>query len=308
MRAFVCLPLVVAACTQAATVTQTGVVPAPRPLGYDGQPLAKQMRVEGRYGRALTELEPKDDRPSGNYIARDHLGFSLRTRSPMSPNTDVGASVDIAWSKGAEPVNTGLDAKPDDAAWSAMMGARHSIPVGEQMRVGLALDMGFVVVPVRVGGSRVEHDPAFAAAFAIVPSWRSGPLALFGGIHIVSEVDVPRTLVVDDSSDAPEARADGAAVIFAAGASVELDSGLHLRGQIAKPMSSEYADHGVQIDLGLAFDFGAPARPAPPAPAPAPYGPPPYYPPPPPAPAPLPSPYTPLPPPPASPYPPPPGG
>lgn len=246
------------ACTHAATVTQTGVVPAPRPLAYDGQPLGKPLRLEARYTRVLTALEPNDDRPTGDYIARDHVGFAVRRQAPGSPGTDVGAAVDLAWAKAADAANTGLPAAPKDAAWSVTVGARHAIAVAPDVRVGLGVDLGFVTVPIRMDGSSTERDEALTMGACVVPSWRSGPLAVFGGLHVVSEVDVPRTLVVDDSSDAPEARADGAAVVLAAGASIELDSGVHLQGQLAKPLASEYGDHGVQLDLALGFDLGAP--------------------------------------------------
>jgi hypothetical protein len=36
-----------------------------------------------------------------------------------------------------------------------------------------------------------------------------------------------------------------------------LDSGLRVAAQLARPTASAYADHGVQLNLGVGFDFGA---------------------------------------------------
>jgi hypothetical protein len=157
-----------------------------------------------------------------------------------------------------------------------------------------------------MGGTGVERDEAPVLQLGVVPSFRSGPVALFGGLHVTSEVYVPSTLVVEDSFDAPEARGEGAAVIATAGVSLTTSSGMHLLAQIAKPMASEFADHGMQLDLSIGFDLGtkptrAPAPPpAYPYPPPYPYPPAPY----PPAPYP-PAPYPPAPYPPPAPAPPP---
>ena len=297
--------LALAACTTTNVVTQTGIVPAPRGLAYDGQPLPKGSRVEGRYTSVVQELAQTDEHPTGNYVSRDHLGVAFRTSAPQSPATEIGVEVDTAWSRRAEPTRPGLDAPPSDAAWSFVAGARHSLAVGPQVRIGLGVDLGLVSVPVRVGSSDTERDEAPIFRLGVVPSYRAGPIALFGGLHVASEIEVPAALVIEDSFDAPEARAEGVAVIATGGVSYTTPSGLYLLAQVAKPMASELAEHGLQLDLAIGFDLGTkpqrapdpapppayPPYPYPPAPYPYPPAPAPYPHPPAPSPVPAPNPY-----------------
>jgi hypothetical protein len=288
--------LALLACTHSATtVSQTGIVPAPRPLAYDGQPLARPVRLEGRYTSVVEKLEPDNGRPSGDYVARDHLGAAVRFAPPFMSSTDIGIAIDTAWSRRSEPVNSDLPERPHQTAWSMVFGIRHSVPISPELRLGVGVDMGFLIAPVRVGGSsESESDGALIASLGVVPSYRTGNFTLFGGFHLVSEVNVPRTLVVDDSFDAPEAEAEGGALVLSGGASINIESGMHVMAQLAKPFSSEFADHGVQVDFMLAFDLGRtepraaprpvyqPVNPQYP-PATYPYPPPPTYPYPPPA-------------------------
>jgi hypothetical protein len=278
-----------AACTSSAsTVTQTGVVPAPRALPYDGQPLDKAYRIEGRLVEVVETVEPGDAN-SGNYYAKTYSDISYRKARGAF---DAGATLSIAWTHDAEPGSAGLGPPPSqDTALSFTFGARHAFSLADTMRLGVGFDMGFATVPVRLDGGS-ERDEAFLFDLSLVPSYRAGPVAIFGGLHIQSEVNVPRALVVDDSFDAPEAEADGGAVVIAAGASYHAPGGLVIIGQLARPTGSSYAEHGLQVDLTFAFDFGEPEPPRPPGPPQPPPG---YY---------YPPPGQPYPPPPGQPYPP----
>jgi hypothetical protein len=287
-------------CTNSASaVTQAGTTPAPRPHAYDGQPLDKPMRVEGRFAQVVTPIEETGNTYAGNYISRTYSGFGIRGGHD---NTDVGLETELAWTSGAEPIAPDLAPPPSsDYALSMVMSGRHSLPINEQFRLGIAFGMGFVSAPVRANGVDKGHDEAGFLDFGVVPSWRQGPFVVFGGMNFTSEVAVPKIVIADDDFDTPEARASGSALVLSAGATMIFDSGLRITGQFAQPVGSEYARHGLQVDLVFGFEFGE-------KPAPRPAGPPPpppgyYYPPPPgapgaPPPAPAPAP-TPPPPPPA---------
>jgi hypothetical protein len=267
----------VAACATTHTVSQVGVVPAGRPMPYDGQPLAHGFRIEGRETTVVTHLEPNGNTSSGAYVAREYTGGALRVGHG---NTDAGLEVDLGWVKGSEPVDSSLGPRPDaDVVSTFLMSVRHSFELAPHVRLGTGFAFGFVDVPIALGGANTEHDGAAAVQLAVVPSYRSGPLVLFGGLDIVSEVDVPRTVVASDPFDTPEARAQGGSVVVSAGASVVFDSGLRLTAQLARPTGSDLAHQGLQLDLGVAFDFGQPPalHREPPHP---PYYPPPAYPPP----------------------------
>ena len=260
------------ACATTHTVSQVGVVPAGRPMPYDGQPLARGVRVEGRTATVVTHLEPTGNTSNGAYVAREYTGGALRVGHG---NTDLGLEVELGWVQGSEAIAPDLGARPDSiAVTSFLFAARHSFELAPHLRLGTGLAVGAVDVPVRLDGGGTEHDGAAAIQLALVPSYRSGPLVAFAGLNIVSEVEVPRTVVASNPFDTPEARAGGGAVVLSAGASFVFDSGLRLTGQLARPTGSDAAHQGLQLDVGLAFDFGQP--PALPRPPPRP----PYYPPP----------------------------
>jgi len=253
------------------TVTQVGVVPAVRPMAYDGQPL-DGTRIEGRSTTVLTDVDAEDEGGnSGLYVARHHSSVAIRGGRY---NTDVGLELDAAWVKGSQPISPGLGPRPGgDAAIGIQFAARHSFPIDEQFRVGAGMTVGWVNVPIRVGNNaNSERDEAAQWALAVVPSWRTGNLTLFAGAALALEVDVPGALVVDDSFDAPEAHSAGGVFVLSAGGTMSFDSGLRLTGQLARPVGGQIADYGAQLDLMIGFDFGARGSappPAPPAPPPA---------------------------------------
>ncbi len=271
------LPLSMAACVQSSyAVTQAGLVPAPRALPYDGQPLDRSARLEGRVSTAIAPTEDAvDSGDSGNLVARHHAGVAARKRLGSS-NTDIGLEFDTAFVDGADPVQAGLGPAPETGgAWQLTWGIRHSLRLADDVRLGVGFTMGFAEVPVRVGAAQTESDTAGIYQFGLVPSWRRGPLVAFGSMTISSEVDVPRVIIANDSFDTPQARAAGGVLILAAGATYELSDSLRLTGRLAQPTGSSIASYGPQLDLVLGFDLGdAPRSRAPGPSAPPPTGPP----------------------------------
>jgi hypothetical protein len=287
LRASLLLPgaLVAAACMQTRTVEQVGTVPALRAMPYDGQPVERGARLEGRSTTVVTDVSagPEGDN-SAIYVARHHASLAVRGGYR---GLDTGFELDLAWVRGARPIHPGLGPPPDaDVAIGVSFPVRYSVSLAEELRLGVGVTMGVVSVPIRYSG-RTERDEAGTFALALVPSWRAGNLVLFGGLAFASEIDVPGRLVVDSSFDVPEARAAGGGVVLSAGATAVFASGLRLTGQVARPTTTRIADHGVQVDLLLGFELGEPRRsrglgigdPAPP-PGPHPPAPPPDPPPP----------------------------
>jgi hypothetical protein len=134
---------------------------------------------------------------------------------------------------------------------------RRSLRTSESFAIGLAGDIGWLRVPILLGGKERDQNSAGIFRGAIIPSWRSGPLAVFGGLHLTNDFEVPATTTIDEDHSS-EARASGYAAFVTAGASVELGGGLKLATQVAKPFGST-APHGVQLDVVLGFELGEPA-------------------------------------------------
>lgn len=256
------------------TVTQAGTTPAPRAMLYDGQPLDRAGRAEIRSTTVVTPVGD-GDKESGNFVARQHSDLSLRG---ARGNSDFGMQLGAAWTKGSEAASPNLGPKPDaSAAITVKVAGHHSFQLNDQFRLGVGFATGMVSVPIVISANpgNTERDEALDFELALVPSYRVGPLAVFGGFNITSEAYVPRAILVDDSYDVPEATTDGA-VVLSAGASYTLPNGLYLMGQLAKPVS-DLAEHGLQLDVSIGFNFGTKPAPRPAMPPPPPY----YYPPPP---------------------------
>lgn len=260
-----------AACvTEAYTVTQAGTVPAPRAMAYDGQPLDRDLRIEGRASTALTATEGGPDAAeSGNFVARHHAGLAVRKRLGHGA-TDVGFELDTAFIGDSDPLQAGLGPRPDGSGpWSFTANVRHAVRLSDTMRLGVGLQLGLVDAPVRVAAAETERDSAALFAFALVPSWRRGPVTAFGSVTFASEVDVPRQVLANDDWDTPEVHADGAAVVVAVGTTYTFADGLRLTARLAQPTGSDAARYGAQADLTIGFDFGAPAGARPAAPPPS---------------------------------------
>jgi hypothetical protein len=235
--------------------TQAGLVPAPRAMPYDGQPI-EGSRVEGRHTTIVEPVDPDGDPDSGAYVASHHTGVALRHGRT---GTEVGVEVDVAWASGASPTAEGIEPPPDGiGAWSLVFGARHSIVLSDQLRLGVGSSVGVVRVPIRLDGGPTETDDAATFQLALVPSWRSGPVTAFAGVTLAGEIRVPRSL--GPGSTEPNASGDRSAVVLSAGTSIALDGGTHLTLQLAQPMGSDLTDD-LQLDLRLGFDFGG-SRPA----------------------------------------------
>jgi hypothetical protein len=204
----------------------------------------------------VTPLAPSSE-PGGNaaYVARDTVGGGLFGRRG---DGELGVSVDAARSRSALPVSRGLtDPVPEDPAYSLVFHLRRSFRTSESFAIGLAGDVGWLRVPILLGGQDREQDSAGIFRAAIIPSWRSGALAVFGGLHLTNDFEVPATTTIDEDHSS-EAFASGYAAFATAGASVELGGGLKLATQVAKPFAST-TPHGVQVDVVLGIELGAPA-------------------------------------------------
>lgn len=260
-KAFVvCMGMVglVAGCEYSYRQRQVGLVPPPRPATYDGQPMTRSVRVEGHASRVVTPLQPASaSTGSSTYVARDTIGGGLFVRAGTA---ELGVSLDAARSRSAVPAGPMVtDPVPEGPAYAMVFALRHALRASESVSVGLSGELGLVRVPILLGGNSRSSDTTGLYRGAIVPSWRSGALALFGGLHITNDIEVPSTVTVDSDSGA-EASASGAVFIASAGASVRIGDSLKLSTQIAKPFAST-ADHGVQLDVVLGFELGDPAPP-----------------------------------------------
>lgn len=243
--------------------SQRGTVATPRAARHDGQPMTRKVRLEGHLGTTVSSaidarpaalLAPDD---SGAAVTRHEGGGAVRVR--VNEVIALGVEVDGAWSPSAtNRAGTPLTA-PDAPILAGALTVRASHPLGNGVALGWAVDLGAQAVPVdRVDITPTESArPSTALArFALVPTIRRGPVAVFGSIGYATDADVPAE--VDSSSG--QARAvvtnTSGALVVAAGATFDLGRGLRLSTRIGDAFAGAVpaGHYGPQVDVGLAVD------------------------------------------------------
>ncbi len=249
--------------TDSYTFNQRGTVAAPRAALHDGQPLSQKVRIEGHGSSTIHSAI--DDRADGGpdtggsaaAVTQKQVGGAIRFRS--GENVDFGVEIDGAWSPTASTRDGATVAAPENAVVDVAFAVRGSTrPNGNGVRLGWVANLGGSSSPiVRDNSGYVSRDEAFLFRAALVPSFRTGIVTLFGSFGISTEADVPRTVYVDGNEDDPgvQANTTGGAFTVAAGASIDLGNGARLTGRVGDALNSE-GNYGGQVDVGLAFDVG----------------------------------------------------
>lgn len=261
--ALAALPLVACVSLEPVNVTQHGLIAAPRPASYDGQPMSTNARVEGHLSTArLRTFDGVGD--SGAAVARHQAGGALRMK--VGANADLGVEGDAAWSasettlSGDSSASSGVPAAAVVDAAFALRGSTGSGPT----RVGFALAVGLTSVPIhRQGqpGTQYSRDETGLVRVAIVPSHRIDNVTLYASVGGASQADVKEvfTWYPDTSSDsvpAVVAHVTDFVLTAAAGATFDLGN-VRLTAQIgdAIGMDTHFGPQlmaGVEIDLGTA--------------------------------------------------------
>ena len=265
LLAFLVLPVV--ACVPAPyTVTQHGLISAPRAASYDGQPLRTSAQFEAHASTTrVTGLGRTAD--SGAAVAQHSAGGSLR--EAINHTTDFGAEVDGAWSatdatlSGDSSVSTGV---PVAAVIDAALALRTSVEIDARTRVGFALAMGLSSNPIHregTGGGSYDRDESLLVRAALVPSYKLDQgLTLYASIGGSTQADIKETfVVVPDSTSNNDpgvvSEADQIVLTLAAGATIDVGERTHVMAQLAGALGRD-ATFGPQLLAGLAFDLGMP--------------------------------------------------
>lgn len=264
------------------TVHQRGTVTAPRVAHDDGQPMRTPYRLEVHGGTFAADPTPsftgaalRSAEDGGQEaVARHQAGGSVRAR--ISDTADVVVEAEGAWSPRDTTVEGAPIAAPERPVMSLTTGLRMPKQVTEGLSIGLAFDLGVSLVPIQreietettsgwdvprpitTHSSDLVTDPALLARATVVPSYRAGRVTVFGAVGVASETVVPG-VVTTDGGDGPGAEAGigGAAVVAAAGATVELGEGGRLMARVGDAFSMRAAggNYGPQVDVGLSFDL-----------------------------------------------------
>lgn len=264
LLALLVLP-VVACIPSPYTVTQHGLISAPRPASYDGQPMPTATRVEAHAATTrVADLGQAEN--SGAAVARHHAGGAVR--AGVNAQTDIGLEVDGAWSatestlSGDNSMSSGV---PDAAVLEGALALRTSLELNARMRLGLAAAFGMSSSPIHrdgTGAGEFSRDEALLVRAALVPSYRFDGVTLYGSLGgaTLSAIDETFTVVPDSgSSNDPGVVAEAKELAFTGsiGATVHVADRVHLTAQLAQTMS-EHTTFGPQLMAALAIDLGTP--------------------------------------------------
>lgn len=241
-------------------VTQHGLIGAPRPASYDGQPITGSTVIEGHASRTRIDVRTLSPQ-SGAAVAQMSAGGALRTA--VNPTTDLGIEVDAGWSATSTTL-AGADSEsrfvPRDGVIDAAIALRSSWPVSEGFRIGGALALGAESSPIQRFGAGRVRDESFLMRAALVPSYRTHGVTVFASFGIATEADVPEQFVVvpsDTASNDPGAVADVKSVVGTGAVGVTLDLGdrVHLTTQISEAAGGTVT-YGPQLTAGLTLELG----------------------------------------------------
>ncbi len=246
---------------------QEGTSAAPRAPIADGQPLETKARIQVHGGTVVgSTIEPgagervDPDASNQQAVSRRHAGAALQVRG--GGGLDFQFDVDGAWSPTATTVSGGAIDAPDAAVVSVTTGARLASPISDDVRLGVAIDIGGTSMPIRRSDSGdVERAVAFVGRMALVPSYRSGIVTVFGTAGLTTETEVPPTVTWDEleeSDPGVTAGVSGMAMVVGAGATVDAGNGARITARIGDTFSDHVRGgrYGTQVDVGLSFDLG----------------------------------------------------
>lgn len=260
--------LALAASANPNSFSQRGTVGTPRAARHDGQPLATKVRLEGHLGTTVrSAIAARDGAPlgpdgSGAAVAQNEGGAAVRVRANQV--LDLGVEVDAAWSPTATTRAGTPTVAPDAMAIDTAFTVRASHPLGDGVALGWAVDVGGHQVPVQrrdgtgttVPDGTVSRPLTLLARLSVVPSYRRGPVALYGSVGYASDSEVPAVIATANPDPGAVARNRDGALVMAAGLTFDLGRGTRLSTRVGDAFTSAVpaGHYGPQVDVGLAVD------------------------------------------------------
>ncbi|HEU5057324.1 MAG TPA: hypothetical protein VFU21_12395, partial [Kofleriaceae bacterium] len=274
-----------AACTTY-TVRRSALAPHIAPPMRNGQNLmgasAEAAVGASALGRAKDPVEGPDAN-AGLYIPRVEAVAALRKQ--VSSDFDLGVLYDHGFRRGAIATSEDQPEPNNGSVYGGGVTGFYSVPTGTPgLRVGIGLDLLLYSVPyveytTEVDGSysRVDHDRDSIGVYslAVVPSWSTGRVTLFGGGTVRNHPTIDKGDIeggVDPLFDEDDDVESGPPnFILSAGIDVELGQGIRAMALVYQPIDREPVKYAPTFGLGLTLPIGRykpPRREPPPPPQP----------------------------------------
>ena len=270
------------------TVRKSALAPHIAPPMRSGQNLMGAAAEASVGASALARAKNPVEGPDANaglYIPRVEVVAALRKR--ISEDMDLGLLYDHGFRRGAYATSEDQPEPKNGSTYGGGVTGFYSVPTGSPgLRVGIGLDLLMYSVPyvkytTEVDGTytRVEHDRESVGVYslAIIPSFRSGRVTLFGGGTVRNHPTIDKGDIeggIDPYlSDDDEVESGPPNFILSAGLDVELGQGIRAMAIVYQPVDKDPVDYGPTLGIGLTLPLGR-YKPPPPPPPPQPQ---PYY-------------------------------
>lgn len=271
-----------AACTTY-TVRKSALAPHMQPPMRSGQNLMGASAEAAVGASALARaVEPKEgkDANAGLYIPRVEVVAALRKR--VSEDMDLGLLYDHGFRRGAYATSEDQPEPNNGSVYGGGVTGFYSVAMGAPgFRVGIGLDLLMYSVPyvkytTEVDGSftRVEHDRDSIGVYslAVIPSWRSGRVTLFGGGTVRNhptidkgDIEGPIDPILDDDEEVESGPPN---FVVQAGVDFELGQGIRAMAIVYQPIDQSPVEYGPTLGIGITLPLGRYKPPPPPQPLP----------------------------------------
>lgn len=269
MRLSLLAALVVATGCQTYAQHRAALVPHAAPLTTDGQPLESLGEIALGASNLHDWAKPTAGNPDAGIAIPSTQGRgTLDFRA--SRYLAIGAVYERGFAAGSNPVSSSEPAIKNDDASGFGFHMTLSIPTGTPgLRVALATEIMSWQVPwvqyttciqnCNVPGfttSDTGYDSVTTLAVGLIPSYRSGPLTVFGGVTVRNHPTITEkveSIVADD----PTVQAGPVNVTLHAGAELEAGAGVRL-GLIAdQTVTRDPVVYGPSLAAMITIPFGS---------------------------------------------------
>jgi len=275
MRSRLVLILAVATGCQTYAVHRAALVPHATPLPIDGQPMSNPAELSLGASNVMDPASPSAGNPdAGDTVPTTQLRGSLSGR--VEPDISIGAVYERGLANTSHAVTSSQP--PIDNGDVAGYGVHltWSIPLGAPgWRLGMSSELLLWTVPwvqyttcvdgcgPSQGFTVMEKgtDTIATFALAVVPSYRTGRLTLFGGATARNHPTVTEKDLTDDPNSDADVRAGPFNLTLQAGASFDLGGGVRASMIVHQTVTRDPVSYGPSMAAMLAIPLGTNARP-----------------------------------------------
>jgi len=268
MRSVLVLVPLIAGCSVYAQ-HRAALVPHATGLPTDGQPMSSIAEVSVGADNLVDLIAPtKGDQTQGDVVPKEQLRGQAMFR--IGRNFALGGVYEHAIAQNATVLSPSEPAIKDATLAGPGVQAMYSIETGEPgFRVGLATEIVFWNIPWVEYTSCIQNCvvPGYTysdrgasvvptLAFAIVPSYRTGPLTYFGGFTARNQPTITEKTITTVPDSDGDVQGGPFNITAHAGVAVELGAGVRASLMVHQTITRDPIAYGPGVGLMISLPLG----------------------------------------------------